>query len=48
MTAERVNVWASLSPRKNPPHLRVIPRTWEYLSIYIHEWEIWNPRGRSK
>lgn len=38
LTAEWLNVRALLSPRTNPPHIRVIPRTLEYLCIYFHEW----------
>ena len=30
-------VWVLLSPRTNPPNIRVIPRTLEYLRIYFHE-----------
>lgn len=48
LTAEWLNVWASLYPRTNPAHIRVISRTVEYLGIYFHEWEMWNPRGRPK
>jgi len=46
VTAEWLSVWVPLPPITNPPHIRIIPSTWEYLSIYFHEWEIWNPRGR--
>jgi len=39
LTAEWLNACASLSPRTKPlPHIRVIPRSLEYLSIYLHEW----------
>ena len=38
LTAEWFNVWTLLSSRTNPPHIRIIYRTLEYLHIYFHEW----------
>ena len=29
-----------------PPHMRVIPRTFEYLRIYFHEWAYMEPHRK--
>ena len=48
LTAEWLNVWALLSLRMNPPHITVIPVTWNtYASTFTNE-RIWKPRGRSE
>ena len=38
LTAEWLYVWALISSRTNPPHIRMISRTLEYLRVYFHEW----------
>ena len=48
LTAEWLNIWALLSPRTNPPHIRVIPRTLEYLRIYFHEWPYMKPQRQAE
>ena len=48
LTAEQFNVRTSLAPRANPPHIRAIPRTLEYLRIYLHEWEYMKPRRQAE
>ena len=48
LTAEWLNVWALLSPRTNPPHIRVIPRPLEYLRIYFQEWAYMEPQRHAE
>ena len=48
LTAKWLNVWAFLSPRTNPPHIREIPRTLEYLRIYFHDWAIMEPQRQAE
>jgi hypothetical protein len=41
-------IWTSLSPRANPPHMRVIPWTFEYLRIYFQEWAYMEPQRQAE
>jgi len=48
LTVELLNVWALLSSRTNPPHVRVTLETWNAYAFIFTNDRIWKARGKAK
>ena len=43
LTATWLRIWDRRAPKDNQPNIQAIPRTFEYIRIYVFEWMFMAP-----
>ena len=48
LTAAWLCIWDQRAPKDSPPNIQAIPRTLEYIPIYVFEWAYMTPRRQDE